>query len=396
MLLLVLLTVFAASSVNLALPERCSKTKGEMCRSGDGSSYQGFQDRSSTGRRCYNWNKFTKLVVASTGLGDHNYCRNPDKSLMPWCYIRRARGFVREFCNIPKCSTPSVKPLPPLPPLPSDTEFTCGEKSERRMLKIVGGSFTSIESQPWVAAIFSRSTGFRGTGFLCGGTLISPCWVLTAAHCFPDGEDVKIRHLSVYLGKSAINETDTRREQSFTVEKMIIHPKFNESNYNNDIALLKIKSKNGQCAGKSPSVRTVCLPPPYTQLPAGFSCSIAGFGKERVSSFQFSQYLKQANVNLLSQTECRSEQQYGKAITENMFCAGSPDWSRDACKGDSGGPLVCEVSGRMFLFGVVSWGDGCAKENKPGVYTQVTNFNRWIAAKTGLSEYTKGLMYPQK
>lgn len=270
------------------------------------------------------------------------------------------------------------------------SELTCGERSERRMHKIVGGSFTPIESHPWIAAIF-----YKSNLFLCGGSLISPCWVLTAAHCLPDGEHTSLRRLSVYLGKSAINDTDDK-EQSFTVEKIVMHQKYNDSNYNSDIALLKIKSKNGRCAVKSASVRTVCLPPPHTQLPTGYPCSIAGFGKERYTSWQFSQYLKQAEVNLLSQTECNSDLQYGNRVTENMFCAASPDWSSDACKGDSGGPLVCEVSGRMFLFGVVSWGEDCASKNKPGVYTRVTNFNQWIAAKIGLPEYTKGLMYPQK
>ncbi|XP_065815910.1 plasminogen activator, urokinase a [Labrus bergylta] len=393
--LLVILAVFAALSVDVAFSGKRSKkrwlpepreTNNEMCRSGDGSSYRGFVSESAYGSRCINWNRFTQPRGASKGLGDHNYCRNPNGSLMPWCRVRRGQKYLREFCDIPRCSTETVKP-----PQAVDTELTCGERSERRLNKIVGGSFSPIESQPWVAALFQQRSGF-----LCGGSLIAPCWVVTAAHCFSDGDDTNIKHLSVYLGKSAINETEADKEQSFTVEKLIIHQKFNESNFDNDIALLKIKSRSGGCAVKSESARTVCLPPLRTQLPAGIQCSIAGFGHERSLAWHYSQYLKEAKVKLISRPECRRASHYGDLITTNMFCAGSPDWSTDACKGDSGGPLVCEVSGRMFLYGVVSWGDGCARRNKPGVYTQVTNYNKWIAVKTGLNKFTDGVMYPQK
>ncbi|XP_076599319.1 plasminogen activator, urokinase a isoform X2 [Chaetodon auriga] len=391
---LLILALLAAFSLDVAFSQRWPRkslslkshgTFEEMCRSGDGSSYRGSVSESAYSNRCLNWNRFINPWGTSKGLGNHNYCRNPDHSLMPWCYVRRGRRSVKEFCDVPRCSTPTVKTPPAV-----DTELTCGERSERRMHKIVGGSFTPIESHPWIAAIFRRRQGF-----LCGGSLISPCWVVTAAHCFSDGE-TDIQHLSVFLGKTAINDTDADKEQSFTVEKLIIHQKYNESNFNNDIALLKIRSRNGGCAVKSPSARVVCVPPLRTQLPAGFQCSIAGFGKEKHMAWHYSQYLKEANVKMISHTDCKRESYYGDLITKNMFCAGSPDWSTDACKGDSGGPLVCEVSGRMFLFGVVSWGEGCASKNKPGVYTQVTKYNRWIAAKTGLSMYMQGLMYPTK
>ncbi|XP_026209778.1 plasminogen activator, urokinase a [Anabas testudineus] len=373
--LLVTLTVLVALSINVVSSQRRHIERGE-CLDGDGSSYRGNVSRSSYGGKCVRWNRFSNQWGASKGIDNHNYCRNPDQSLKPWCRVKRGKRYVREFCDIRKCNV--------------DTELTCGERSERRMHKIVGGSFTPIESHPWVAAIFTQSS------FLCGGSLIAPSWVLTAAHCFSYGDENQTEHLSVYLGKTAINDTDFDKEQSFIVEKLIVHQGYSDFTFNNDIALLKIRSKAGGCAEKSAFTRTVCLPPAHTQLPSGFQCSIAGFGKERYGAWTYSQLLKQAEVNLLSHTQCKSDLYYGDRITRNMFCAATPDWDADACKGDSGGPLVCEVSGRMFLFGVVSWGEDCAKRNKPGVYTQVTNYNTWIADKTGLSRYTEGVMYPQK
>ncbi|KAK7930789.1 hypothetical protein WMY93_007184 [Mugilogobius chulae] len=382
---------------------RQSVLKGDTCLSEDGSSYRGTVSWSKSGRRCLHWGRYISIWGTSSGIGSHNFCRNPDSSSMPWCRVRIGTNIVKEYCEIPKCSTPTLK-TPVVQP--KDTELTCGQASEHRQFKIVGGSFTPIESQPWVAAILNR----RGD-LLCGGSLIAPCWVLTAAHCFEGNFtsslkcdslnkaemlDQNTSHFTVYLGKKATNETNTSKEQKFMVEKMIINRRYNSTNYNHDIALLKIKNKDGECAVKTAATRTVCLPPFRTQLPDSYQCSVAGYGRENEHAWTYSNVLKEGRVNLLSQSECRKKNFYGDSITGNMLCAANPNWSTDSCKGDSGGPLVCEVGGRMFLFGVVSWGDGCAQKNKPGVYTRVTNYNKWIAKNTGLPQYTAGKMYPTK
>uniref|UniRef100_A0A4W4HMJ6 trypsin n=1 Tax=Electrophorus electricus TaxID=8005 RepID=A0A4W4HMJ6_ELEEL len=349
----------------------------------NGSEYSGTISVTASHHRCLSWN-ISKHLQIIYGLGSHKYCRNPDNSPMPWCLVRRNKLIVREFCKIPRCE---VKPSK----LESiqDTETTCGKRIQKRIYRIVGGVKSTIESQPWVASIF------KGEAFQCGGTLITPCWVLTAAHCFPEGAKTSIHRFSVHLGKNAINETNLRKEQMFKVAKLVIHEDYTGNNYNNDIALLQIVDNSGQCAHRTHSVRTVCLPPPQQMLPSGSFCDIAGYGREK-NSVYFSRFLKEAQVKLISQKVCQHNDYYGAEVTNNMFCAASPIWTEDACQGDSGGPLVCEMNGRMFLFGVISWGHGCATEFNPGVYTKVTNYNQWIAQHTGLPSFTKGIMYPQK
>ncbi|XP_076831534.1 plasminogen activator, urokinase a [Brachyhypopomus gauderio] len=353
----------------------------------NGSEYRGTISVSSRGHRCLNWDKYERLgaTARTQGLGSHKYCRNPDNSPMPWCRVKRNWRVVREFCNIPQCQ---VKPTTNLHQLQQDTEETCGEHTQK--YKIVGGLRSTVEAQPWVASIF------KGQGFLCGGTLIAPCWVLTAAHCFPEGAQTSIHRYFVYLGKNAVNETNLSKEQTFKLAKLVIHEDFTGIDYNNDIALLQIVDSSGKCARRTNSVRTACLPPADQMLPPGSFCNIAGYGREESNSVFYSRFLKEAQVNLISQSFCQSKDIYGSEVTNNMFCAASSDWTQDACKGDSGGPLVCEVDGRMFLFGVISWGRGCAGQFNPGVYTKVTNYNQWIAEHTRLPSFTRGIMYPQK
>ncbi|KAM6951686.1 urokinase-type plasminogen activator-like [Aplochiton taeniatus] len=375
----------------------CEIVTTSTCYNGIGRYYRGTKSRTERGRLCVEWDLETRerLMSSDINSGRHNYCRNPGFKERPWCYVWRRHELVEEYCDIPHCGEEPDLSIPPHPtPAGLATASTCGQRP-RKQMKIVGGTITTVESHPWMAAIFWRS---RSKFFRCGGSLISPCWVLTAAHCFPDGSQTKVRKLSVTLGKNAINETSYITEQTFQVAELFVHEQFDnsEGNYNNDIALLRLKAKDGRCAEERISVKTVCLPPAGQTLNPGTLCEIAGYGKEKGGLWYNSQYLREAKVNLLDHSMCRGNEYYGNMITKNMLCAARPDWSQDACEGDSGGPLVCEVNNRLFLFGIISWGDGCAKERRPGVYTTVTNYNQWIREKTGLPSITAGSLFPLK
>ncbi|CAN9508756.1 unnamed protein product [Ophioblennius macclurei] len=381
---------------------RCETATSKECYEGVGLYYRGSASTSASGLPCEPWDLDTRrrYLLSDEKAGRHNHCRNILYKTRPWCYVRKNRQLEWEYCDIPRCGAHTLPVAPSSPPaVPSDPppESTCGQRSRPKLMKIVGGSVSAVEAQPWISAIFYRGKS-KEKVFLCGGSLIHSCWVLTAAHCFPDGIHSRPGRFTVSLGRNALNESDPDAEQNFKVEEIILHQSFDSSkeNYDHDIALMRLRPKRGRCAEETKSVKTICLPPPHQKLLPGTTCEIAGYGKEKYGLWYRSQFLREAQVSLIADAVCRQDDHYGHAITDNMFCAAAPEWNRDACEGDSGGPLACEVAGRLFLFGVVSWGEGCALEFKPGVYTTVTNYNQWIEEKTGLGAIASGAMFPQK
>ncbi|XP_017177490.1 kallikrein 1-related peptidase b21 isoform X2 [Mus musculus] len=265
--------------------------------------------------------------------------------------------------------------------------------------RIVGGFNCEKNSQPWHVAVF------RYNKYICGGVLLNPNWVLTAAHCYGNATS----QYNVWLGKNKLFQHESSAQHRL-VSKSFPHPDYNmslmndhtphpEDDYSNDLMLLRLSKP----ADITDAVKPIDLPTEEPKL--GSTCLASGWGSitptkcesaprniarcrggaegpglgpvhhplSLSSTGQIPNDLQCGFIKPLPNENCAKA--YIHKVTDVMLCAGEMGGGKDTCAGDSGGPLICDG----VLQGITSWGSiPCAKPNAPAIYTKLIKFTSWI------------------
>lgn len=229
---------------------------------------------------------------------------------------------------------------------------------------IIGGEEARIGEIPFMVSLHTSY------GHFCGGSLVAPNWVLTAAHCVR-GENIHTIK-KIYVGLH--NQKATQGVESFKATRIITHPSYNKV-INYDYALIQLDGKSQQ--------KPIELHQGDIRIQRNQSTlmvTAAGWGLMQEGSWSGSDVLRKVTMPLVSKETCL--QSYPGKITDQMLCAGFSEGGKDSCQMDSGGPLFTrKPNGAVVLIGIVSWGEGCARPTKYGVYAKVSEAIDWIQSE---------------
>lgn len=244
-------------------------------------------------------------------------------------------------------------------------------------VRIVGGKTAVRGSRPWQVMLWEPYQRAY-----CGGALLNNRWVISAAHCFHEKftKRLNMKEVVVRLGK--YNQTAWEPlEFSSKIQQVKTHPNYDVRTFNNDIALVKL----AEPVKFSEYIRPICIVDSTIEGRAFRNNAqqwgtATGWGRLSETG-NIPQLLQEIQLPIVKTNIC--ETALGKSLTKNMFCAGfDQETVGDTCQGDSGGPLAFYQNNRWYLLGVVSWGIGCARQGKYGVYTKVYNYRDWIKENT--------------